>query len=78
MRKFPGIRYFQSLSYLYFTVIKSVEAGIEIGVKDIKIGRILGERCIDKISWYLELLYVFNEILSISLLRFLSILITKL
>lgn len=84
MRKFVYIKYFWDLLHLYFANIKSVKRSFEINIKDIrniegiKIGRILEKRYLNKISWYLKLLYIFIKISFIFLLRFLFVLIIKL
>lgn len=78
MRKFAGIRYFRGFLCLYFTGIKIIQVGIETGVKNIKIGEILGKGYIDEISWYMGLSRIFNEVPSIFLLKFSSVLITRL
>lgn len=56
MRKFPSIECFWGLLHTCFTSVKSVGAGIEIdvknirGVKSTKIERIFKQKCVNKTS----------------------------
>lgn len=84
MRRFICIRYFWDLLRPRYTSVGSDEGNVKAGienmrsVKGTKVGKILGKRCINKTFWYLGLLRVSSEIFFISLLRFSSVLITKL
>lgn len=82
--KFVYIRYFWDLPRLCFTSIKGIKRSIKTcvkntrSIKSIKVSKILGKIYVDKISYYSRLLFIFNEISFILLLRFSSISITRL
>ena len=56
MRRFVCIRYFRGLPHLRFAGVESVKGSVEMGVEDIrgvediKVGRILGRRCVGETS----------------------------
>lgn len=84
MRRFVYIKYFQGFPHLHFAGVESVKGSVKAGIEDIraientKVGGVLRGRCVDKTSWYLGLLYIFSEVSFVSLLKFLSVSITRL
>lgn len=84
MRRFVCIGYFQGLLCTRFTNIESVEGSVKMDIKDIrsvkgtKVGGMSRRKYVGKTSWYLKLLSIFSEVSSVYLLRFSSILITRL